>query len=46
MFAGQWSSAILEKREPSNSAAIGLQGQKVLAACHKSAKTGKVVTIS
>ncbi len=41
----EFSAAILEKREPSNSAAIGLQSQKVLAACYKSAKTGKVVRV-
>ena len=42
----EFSAAILEKREPANSAAIGLQSQQVLAACYKSAKTGKVVKIN
>jgi predicted dehydrogenase len=41
----EFSGAILEKREPSNSALIGLQSQQVLAACYKSARTGKVVQL-
>ena len=41
----EFSKAILEKREPKNSAVIGLQNQKVLAACYESAKSGKVVYI-
>ena len=41
----EFSAAILEKREPSNSAVIGMQSQKVLAACYKSAKTGKAVQL-
>jgi predicted dehydrogenase len=41
----EFSSAILGKREPANSAAIGLQNQKIIAACYKSARTGKVVNI-
>jgi predicted dehydrogenase len=40
-----FSKAILEKREPGNNAFIGLQSQKVLAACYQSAKTGKVIDI-
>jgi len=39
------SCAILEKREPANSFALGLRSQNVLAACYQSAKTGKVVEI-
>lgn len=41
----EFSCAILEKREPLNSALLGLQNQKVLAACYESAKTGKMVKI-
>ena len=39
----EFGKAVAEDREPSNSAAIGLQSQKVLAACYESAKTGKAV---
>lgn len=39
----EFSQAILENREPSNSAAIGLQSQRVLAACYESTKTATVV---
>ena len=42
----EFSCAILEKREPSNNAAIGLQSQKVLTACYHSAKTGTIVTVN
>jgi len=42
----EFSSAILEKRESRNNVAIGLQSQKVLAACYESAKTGKVVKVN
>lgn len=41
----EFSAAIIERREPANSAAIGLQSQQVLAACYKSARTGKVVSL-
>lgn len=41
----EFSRAILEKREPLNNAAIGLQSQKVLTACYLSAKTGKTVEV-
>ncbi|MCX7885676.1 MAG: Gfo/Idh/MocA family oxidoreductase [Verrucomicrobiae bacterium] len=41
----EFSAAILEKRQPSNSARLGLQSQRVLAACYRSARTGKVVTL-
>jgi predicted dehydrogenase len=42
----EFSRAILEGREPLNHAGLGLQSQKVLAACYKSAVTGKTVEIS
>jgi predicted dehydrogenase len=41
----EFSRAILENREPENNVEIGLQSQKVLAACYKSARTGKVVEV-
>ncbi len=36
----EFSNALLENRLPGNDAAIGLQSQKVLAACYRSAATG------
>ena len=42
----EFSQAVLEGRDPSNNAALGLQSQRVLAACYESARTGKVVTPS
>jgi predicted dehydrogenase len=42
----EFSLAILEKREPVNNFTLGLQSQKVLAACYQSAKSGKVVEIN
>ncbi len=41
----EFSLAVLEKREPLNNAAIGLQSQKVLTACYLSAKIGKTVEV-
>jgi predicted dehydrogenase len=41
----EFSSAILEKRLPENSAQIGLQNQKIIAACYEAARTQKVITI-
>ncbi|MHB9071101.1 MAG: Gfo/Idh/MocA family protein [Sedimentisphaerales bacterium] len=41
----EFSAAILEKRKPVNNAEIGIQSQKVLAACYKSARTGKTIKI-
>ena len=41
----EFSQAIFEGRQPSNSAQLGLQSQKVLAACYESADTGKAVEI-
>ena len=42
----EFSQAIIENREPSNSAAIGLQSQRVLAGCYESARTGTVCEIN
>lgn len=42
----EFSAAIIENREPSNNAATGLQSQKVLAACYKSARVGKVIKLT
>jgi predicted dehydrogenase len=42
----EFSCAILEKRIPSNNYELGLQSQKVLDACYKSARTGKVININ
>jgi len=41
----EFSSALLEKREPLNNYTLGLRSQKVLEACYESAKTGKVITV-
>jgi predicted dehydrogenase len=41
----EFGNAIIENRQPLNSAELGLQSQKVLEACYKSAKTGKAVNI-
>jgi len=41
----EFSQAIIDGREPSNNAEIGLQSQKVLTACYESARTGKVVEV-
>ena len=40
-----FSQAILQGREPANNAEIGLQSQKVLAACYESAATGKALDV-
>jgi predicted dehydrogenase len=42
----EFSQAVLENREPSNHAALGLQSQRVLAACYESARSGRVVSIT
>ena len=42
----EFNHAILEEREPENNAAIGLRSQKILAACYRSATTGKVISVS
>ncbi len=41
----EFSRAVLEEREPSNNAELGLQSQRVLSACYKSARTGKVSSV-
>lgn len=41
----EFSQAIVDNRQPSNSSEIGIQSQKVLAACYESAKTGKTVAV-
>lgn len=41
----EFSQAILDGRAPSNNARLGLQSQRVLAACYESAKTSKVVSL-
>jgi predicted dehydrogenase len=41
----EFSQAILEGREPAHPAALGLQSQKVLAACYASARAGNVVQV-
>ncbi len=41
----EFGNAIINNREPANSFSIGLQSQKVIAACYNSAKTGKVITV-
>ena len=42
----EFSCAILEKREPKNNIGLGLQSQKIMAACYDSAKTGKTIEIN
>lgn len=42
----EFSQALIEKRQPSISAQLGLQSQKTLAACYKSANTGKVIDVN
>jgi predicted dehydrogenase len=42
----EFSAAIIENREPANNAALGLQSQRVLAACYKSARTGKAIRLA
>ena len=41
----EFSAAILEGREPSNSARLGQRSQAILSACYESARTGRVVAI-
>jgi len=41
----EFSSAILEDRNPLNNFGKGLHSQKVLAACYESARTGRTITI-
>jgi len=42
----EFSCAILERREPLNNDTIGLQSQKLIAACYESAQTKKVVDLA
>ena len=42
----EFSQAILEDREPANAALLGLQSQRVLAACYESARTGRVIEVA
>ena len=41
----EFSQAILDHREPANNAMLGLQSQKILTACYRSAELGKVMEI-
>ncbi len=41
----EFSQAILERREPLISAAIGMHSQKLLSACYESAQTGGIVRV-
>jgi predicted dehydrogenase len=41
----EFGRAIMEGRDPVNSGEIGLQSQRVLAACYASAKTGKIIEL-
>ena len=41
----EFSQAILDHREPSNHAGLGLQSQRLLAACYESARTGQPVKL-
>jgi predicted dehydrogenase len=42
----EFSDALLENRAPGNDAAIGLQSQKVLAACYRSAESGNAEKVN
>jgi predicted dehydrogenase len=42
----EFSQAIIENREPSNTATLGLHSQRLLAACYESARTGTVCEIN
>ena len=41
----EFSQAILDDREPSNHAALGLHSQRVLAACYESSRTGRAIAL-
>jgi predicted dehydrogenase len=41
----EFSSAILEKREPLNNVKLGLENQKIMEACYESARSGKTINI-
>jgi len=42
----EFSDALLENRAPGNDAAIGLQSQKILAACYRSAESGNAEKVN
>lgn len=42
----EFSCAILEKREPRNNIQLGLESQKIMAACYESARTGRIIDIN
>jgi predicted dehydrogenase len=42
----EFSCAILEEREPLNNIQLGLESQKIMAACYESARTGKTIEIN
>jgi predicted dehydrogenase len=42
----EFSQAVLDGREPANNAHIGLQSQRVLAACYESARTGRRIGLT
>lgn len=42
----EFSQSLIEGREPSINAELGIRSQKVLAACYESARTGRAVDIS
>ncbi len=42
----EFGQAVIEGRQPSNNAEMGLQSQKILAACYESAKTGRIINIT
>lgn len=42
----EFSSAILEGREPLNNVQLGLESQKIMAACYESARAGKIMHIN
>jgi predicted dehydrogenase len=41
----EFSAAIIENRQPANGAKQGLNSQKIMAACYKSAKTGRIIDV-
>ena len=42
----EFSQAVLDGREPANNARIGLQSQRLLAACYESARTGSRINLT
>jgi predicted dehydrogenase len=41
----EFSQALIDGREPSNPADLGLQSQRILAACYESARTGRAIEL-